>query len=685
MAPDDFLVQLRTNASIFLRSAGDARKRRKAPGNSSSMPHANGTISSTTITTMTTTTSSPPPPPHAFTSLYRDEQLAVRLSDLKGHDAAAETALTQLSVMLNRKLIAARQRLSTPAPGCLLLCSSAGCGRTMLAMGMASFLSRQVDTLANTVWISCKDLVGDKISTIKKTLSTALRLARRRAPSVLVLDDLDALVPHEDQSDGGVNVRTAQLAEFVADLFSDHSFELSCAAATQMRVDHVGIVATASSPTSLHVGLRATGLFTFRVDLKAPNAAARQGILGKLLSLHEGRLRSQAGCAMGLHTELDLNDQAAATEGYTCHDLRQVVERVVHASTIRCLKRQQAEQATRPGDGQLSVMVGVEDFETALDGFVPSSLKDLKLATSSVSWADIGGLDEARSTLKDTLELPSRYQRLFAQVPLKLRSGLLLYGPPGCGKTLLASAVAQECGLNFISVKGPELLNKYIGQSEQAVRDAFGRAAAAAPSILFFDEFEAIAPKRGGDSTGVTDRVVNQLLTFLDGVESRTGVYVLGASSRPDLIDPALLRPGRLDKCVYCGVPDVGERESILRACSRKLEMDPDVDLAAIARQADYYTGADLQAIVSSVQLEMVHESLDAALKGKKEGAKLTAAGLPSASQRHFDKAFQGSSLSLSAKERAKFTKIYSKFINARSDRSDQEFDPKGNMKTAMA
>jgi peroxin-1 len=246
------------------------------------------------------------------------------------------------------------------------------------------------------------------------------------------------------------------------------------------------------------------------------------------------------------------------------------------------------------------------------------------------------------------LTLSIRYGKLFAAVPLKLRSGLLLYGPPGSGKTLLASGVAAECGLRVVSVKGPELLNKYIGASEQAVRDVFARAAAAAPCVLFFDEFESVAPARGGDSNGVTDRVVNQFLTELDGVEGRSGVYVLAASSRPDLVDPALLRPGRLDKTVFCGFPDAHERADILRAHTRRRnisteplvsssssssssssasssssswtiadDFDDDIDLDAIAAAATDFSGADLSAVVATARLAAVHECLDARAAAK--------------------------------------------------------------------
>src|SRR6201999_4578551 len=215
--------------------------------------------------------------------------------------------------------------------------------------------------------------------------------------------------------------------------------------------------------------------------------------------------------------------------------------------------------------------------EKALDGFTPASLRNVTLQTSTTTFASIGGLHSTRNTLLETLLYPTTYAPLFAKCPLRLRSGLLLYGYPGCGKTLLASAVAGECGLNFISVKGPEILNKYIGASEKSVRDLFERAEAAKPCVLFFDEFDSIAPKRGHDSTGVTDRVVNQLLTQMDGAEGLSGVYVLAATSRPDLIDPALLRPGRLDKCLYCGMPTEAERVSIFQALARKMKLSADL------------------------------------------------------------------------------------------------------------
>jgi peroxin-1 len=269
-------------------------------------------------------------------------------------------------------------------------------------------------------------------------------------------------------------------------------------------------------------------------------------------------------------------------------------------------------------DSSSSIILSKDDFTGALAGFTPASLRNVTLQSSTTRWDSIGGLHSTRQTLLETLQYPTTYAPIFAQCPLRLRSGLLLYGYPGCGKTLLASAVAGECGLNFISVKGPEILNKYIGASEKSVRDLFERAEAARPCVLFFDEFDSIAPKRGHDSTGVTDRVVNQLLTQMDGAEGLSGVYVLAATSRPDLIDPALLRPGRLDKSLICDLPGLEERIDILTAVTRKLRLAPSVlttgsegeNLRAIAQQTEGYSGADLQAVVYNAQLEAIHDVL---------------------------------------------------------------------------
>jgi peroxin-1 len=224
------------------------------------------------------------------------------------------------------------------------------------------------------------------------------------------------------------------------------------------------------------------------------------------------------------------------------------------------------------------------------------------------TWHDVGALLEAKRELERALVWPQRHAALLAGCPVRLRTGALLYGPSGCGKTLLARAAAVHCKLPIVVVKGAELLNKYIGASEQSVRDTFARAAALAPCVLFFDEFDALAPKRGVEHSGVSDRVVNQLLTQLDGVEALRDVFVLAATARPDLIDAALLRPGRLDRLVYCGVPTEEERFSILRTLTRRVALADDVDLRALARRTERMTGADLAALLTNACLATVPE-----------------------------------------------------------------------------
>ncbi|XP_074999871.1 peroxisomal ATPase PEX1 isoform X4 [Calonectris borealis] len=303
-------------------------------------------------------------------------------------------------------------------------------------------------------------------------------------------------------------------------------------------------------------------------------------------------------------SDLDLQSIAKETEGFVARDFTMLVDRAIHA----CISNQNAFQN---GELNLSTM----DFQKALKDFTPLALRNVNLhKPKDIGWDRIGGLKDVKQILMDTIMLPAKYPELFANLPIRQRSGVLLYGAPGTGKTLLAGVVARESGMNFISIKGPELLSKYIGASEQAVRDIFNRAQAAKPCIVFFDEFDSIAPRRGHDNTGVTDRVVNQLLTQLDGVEGLQGVYVLAATSRPDLIDPALLRPGRLDKCLYCPPPDQNSRYEILKALSHSLSLANDVDFQDLAAKTERFTGADLKALLYNAQLEAIHTNLGSGL-----------------------------------------------------------------------
>uniref|UniRef100_A0A3P9HR45 Peroxisomal ATPase PEX1 n=1 Tax=Oryzias latipes TaxID=8090 RepID=A0A3P9HR45_ORYLA len=451
-----------------------------------------------------------------------------------------------------------------------------GSGKSTLSRGLCRKAREDLDSHVEVV--DCKKL-QKKADTVRQILQDVFEQAEWRQPSVILLDDLDYLAraPTTPEQDSGpealLQAHIAQLRDIVDEVV--------------VRSSLVCLIITSTSEHSLHPSLtevQGSHFIQGFVNIQPPDQVQRAEIL-KYLILKKPLFSEE------VPSTLDLTAVAKETEGYTAQDLYVLLERATHANK------------TRTGRTCLTLI----DFEQALKGFVPPSLWGVDLrAPSGVGLERVGGLKEVRQQLMDTILLPAKqFPILFCNLPIRHRSGILLYGAPGTGKTLTARAVAKDSGMNFISIKGPELLSKYIGASEQAVRDVF-QAQAASPCILFFDEFDSLAPRRGHDSTGVTDRVVNQLLTQLDGVEGLQ-VYVLAATSRPDLIDPALLRPGRLDKCLYCPPPDLEARVEILKALSTGLPMTPDVDLEQLAAVTEQFTGADLKALLYNAQLEAVH------------------------------------------------------------------------------
>ena len=526
----------------------------------------------------------------------------------------------------------------------VLLTGALGAGKTAVAHLLAHRL--RSETLFHTSYFSCRKLVTDetRVSTIRETFNRVFMAAswgaRLGGKSLVILDDLDKLCPVETELEvGNENGRSRQISEGI------------CAIVRQYcgRDSGVVLLATAQAKESLHNVIVGGHVVREIVSLKAPNKEGRRRVMEMVVKQnateptsqeqqpsHGSRPTTADGSASEgedgawmdgaspasrpsfgpksdgyvIDPSLDFLDLAGETDGYMPGDLVLLVARARSEALIRNVSLSPKNQDST------TIHLSREDFDSALKGFTPASLRNVTLQTSTTTFDSIGGLKETRKILLETLQYPTTYAPIFAQCPLRLRSGLLLYGFPGCGKTLLASAVAGECGLNFISVKGPEILNKYIGASEKSVRDLFERAEAARPCVLFFDEFDSIAPKRGHDSTGVTDRVVNQLLTQMDGAEGLSGVYVLAATSRPDLIDPALLRPGRLDKSLICDLPNLEDRIDILRALGKKLHLSEEIThsseggLEEIARRTEGYSGADLQALVYNAHLEAIHDVL---------------------------------------------------------------------------
>ncbi|KAM9574531.1 peroxisomal ATPase PEX1 isoform 3-T3 [Guaruba guarouba] len=513
-----------------------------------------------------------------------------KLNDLGGVDKLGASSFEHIShSLLGRPL---SQKLAAIAVGLrsggVLLTGGKGSGKSTLAKAICKEAFDRLD--AHVEVIDCKALRGKRLVNIRKNVEEAFLEAAWRQPSILLMDDLDHIVgvpstpEHENSPE---TVQSNRLAYVLKDLIKEVISMGSL----------IALIATSQSEHSLHPSLvSAQGTHIFQCFKCIPSPDQKQRC-EMLCSIIKRRLNSD----VSKFSDLDLQCVAKETEGFVARDFMMLVDRAIHA----CVSSQNAFQ----NDAELNL--STVDFQKALKDFTPLALRNVNLhKPKDIGWERIGGLKDVKQILKDTIMLPAKYPELFANLPIRQRSGVLLYGAPGTGKTLLAGVVARESGMNFISIKGPELLSKYIGASEQAVRDIFDRAQAAKPCIVFFDEFDSIAPRRGHDNTGVTDRVVNQLLTQLDGVEGLQGVYVLAATSRPDLIDPALLRPGRLDKCLYCPPPDQNSRYEILKALSHSLSLANDVDFQDLAAKTEWFTGADLKALLYNAQLEAIHTNL---------------------------------------------------------------------------
>ncbi|NWR88303.1 PEX1 factor, partial [Furnarius figulus] len=515
-----------------------------------------------------------------------------KLNDLGGVDKLGTSLFEHIShSLLGRPL---SQKLAAVAVGLrsggVLLTGAKGSGKSTLAKAICKEAFNRLD--AHVEVIDCKALRGKRLVNIRKNVEEAFLEAAWRQPSILLMDDLDHVgVPSTPEHENSPEtVQSNRLAYVLKDLIKEVISMGSL----------IALIATSESEHSLHPSLvpaQGTHVFQCFKCIQSPDQKQRCEML---YSIIKKKLNSDPKN----FSDLDLQCIAKETEGFVARDFTMLVDRAIHTCVCN-------QSALDNGELNLSTV----NFQRALKDFTPIALRNANLhKPKDLHWDRIGGLKDVKQILMDTIMLPAKYPELFANLPIRQRSGVLLYGAPGTGKTLLAGVVARESGMNFISIKGPELLSKYIGASEQAVRDIFYRAQAAKPCIVFFDEFDSIAPRRGHDNTGVTDRVVNQLLTQLDGVEGLQGVYVLAATSRPDLIDPALLRPGRLDKCLYCPPPDQNSRYEILKALSHSLSLANDVDFQDLAAKTEHFTGADLKALLYNAQLEAIHTNLSLGL-----------------------------------------------------------------------
>ena len=469
------------------------------------------------------------------------------------------------------------ERLGVEAPKGVLLHGPPGTGKTLLAKAVAS------ETNANFHSISGPEMMSKFYGQSEENLREMFKQAEANAPSIIFIDEIDSIAPKRDEVTGEVERRVvAQLLALMDGL--------------QGRGKVVVIGAT-NRPNALDPALRRPGRFDREIEIGIPN---RDGRL-EVLQIHTR--------GMPLAEGVKLEELASLTHGYAGADLSALTKEAAMRSLRRILPDIDLQVDNIPSEVLNRLEVTREDFLQAYREMEPATLREVLIEQPNVRWDDIGGLDEAKQELRESIEWPLTKNKLFAHLDARPPKGILLYGPPGTGKTLLAKAVATESEANFISVRGPEFLSKWVGESERMVRETFRKAKTAAPCVIFFDEIDAITPVRGTTTdSGVTERVISQILTEMDGLEELHNVTVIAATNRSDLVDPALLRPGRFDRHIYIPPPDLETRRAILAIHTRKKPLAPDVNLDEIARRTDRYTGAEIAAVCNEASMLAIRE-----------------------------------------------------------------------------
>lgn len=474
------------------------------------------------------------------------------------------------------------EKLGVEAPKGVLLHGPPGTGKTLLAKAVAS------ETSANFTSIGGPEIMSKFYGESEERLRDIFKEAAENAPSIVFIDEIDSIAPKRDEVTAETERRVvAQLLALMDGL--------------QTRGKVIVIGAT-NRPNALDPAIRRPGRFDREIEIGIPDKEGRL----EILQIHTR--------GMPLAEDVDLVQLASITHGYVGADLAALTREAAMRALRKVLPNIDLEAQTIPIEVLNSLKVAMTDFTGAYREMQPSTLREVLLETPNVKWEDIGGLEEPKQELMETVEWPLRYAALYKHMNAVPPKGILLYGPPGTGKTLLAKAVATESQANFISVKGPEFLSKWVGESEKAVRETFRKARQAAPCVIFLDEIDAVAPVRGTSTdSGVSERVISQLLTEMDGLETLHNVVVIAATNRPDIIDPALLRPGRFDRLVFIGPPDLEARKEILRIHTKGKPLDKDVDLDKLATKMTNYTGAEIAAVCNEAVMLSIR---DYVLKG---------------------------------------------------------------------
>jgi transitional endoplasmic reticulum ATPase len=473
------------------------------------------------------------------------------------------------------------QRLGVDPPKGVLLHGPPGTGKTLLARAVAN------ESAAKFFLINGPEIMGSAYGESERRLREIFEQAAQAAPSIIFIDEIDSIAPKRGQVTGEAEKRlVAQLLTLLDGI--------------EPRQNTVVIAAT-NRPEAIDEALRRPGRFDREIVVGVPDEPGRREILG----IHTR--------GMPLAPDVNLDDLARRTYGFVGADLAALCREAALEAVRRIMPRINLAEQVIPTEILDALTVELKDFENALKRVQPSAMREVMVEAPQIRWDDIGGLDEARDRLKEGVELPLKHPEAFRRLGIRPAKGFLLYGPPGTGKTLLAKAAARESEANFIATKSSDLLSKWYGESEQQIARLFNRARQVAPTIIFIDELDSLVPARGGGlgEPQVTERVVNTILSEMDGLEELQNVVVIGATNRPTLIDPALLRPGRFDELIYVGVPDTAGRRRILAIHTEGMPLADDVDLEKIAQRTDRFTGADLEDLVRRAGLTALRRGLD--------------------------------------------------------------------------
>merc|ERR1711865_527404 len=522
--------------------------------------------------------------------------------------------------------------LGIKPPRGVLLFGPPGSGKTMLARAVAN------ETGAFFFLINGPECMSKMAGEAEANLRRAFEEAEKNAPAIIFIDEINSIAPKRDKTNGEVERRIVSQMLTLMDGMKGRSQTV--------------VIGATNRPNTIDGALRRFGRFDRELDIGVPDDNGRL----EILRIHTKNMK--------LSNDVKLEQLAKETHGYVGADIAQLCTE----AALTCIREKMdlidLDEETIDAEILDSMAVTQEHFTSAMGQCNPSSLRETVVEVPNIKWDDIGGLEETKRNLQEMILYPIDHPEKFEKFGMQPSRGVLFYGPPGCGKTLLAKAVASECSSNFVSIKGPELLTMWFGESEANVREVFDKARSAAPCVLFFDELDSIGTARGsggGDAGGAGDRVMNQLLTEIDGVGVKKNVFFIGATNRPELLDEALLRPGRLDQLIYIPLPDLPARQGILESTLKKSPIAPNVPLDFIAQKTEGFSGADLAELCQRAAKAAIRDAISAE-ELNQGGDDLECEGSNEISRKHFEEAFAGARRSVAAADLAKYDQFRKKF-----------------------